>query len=58
MTNINQENVKKAVGLVCHDCGCQHFFTDNTRKGKNQIIRSRRCRNCGKRVTTCEKVVK
>ena len=46
-----------AVGLECHTCGCRHFYVDNTRKVNRMIIRYRRCRNCGKRMTTCERAI-
>jgi transcriptional regulator NrdR family protein len=52
-----EKDFEKNDGLVCRNCGCHHFYTDNTRKGTNRVIRSRRCRNCGKRVTTIERVV-
>jgi hypothetical protein len=44
-------------GLECRRCGCRHFFVDNTRKASRMIIRYRRCRNCGQRVTTCERPI-
>jgi len=44
-------------GLECRKCGCRHFYVDNTRKVNRMIIRYRRCRNCGQRMTTCERAV-
>jgi len=45
------------VGLECRACGCRHFFTDHTRKMNHMIIRYRRCRHCGRRMTTCERPI-
>lgn len=43
-------------GLQCRDCGCQHFYTLETRKqAGGRIMRRRECRYCGRRVTTYEK---
>jgi transcriptional regulator NrdR family protein len=44
-------------GLECLKCGCRHFYVDNTRKINRMIIRYRRCRHCGKRMTTCERAI-
>jgi len=44
-------------GLECRQCGCRHFFVDHTRKVNHMIVRYRRCRHCGQRMTTCERVV-
>jgi transcriptional regulator NrdR family protein len=44
-------------GLECRKCGCRHFFVDNTRRAGRMIIRYRRCRNCGQRMTTCERAL-
>ena len=44
-------------GLECRACGCRHFLTDNTRKTGKAIIRYRRCRHCGRRMTTCERAM-
>jgi len=45
------------VGLVCRDCGCRHFLTVYTRPRNDGIVRRKRCRNCGRAVTTREKIV-
>ena len=43
------------LGLVCHRCGCRHFFVVYTRpKPNGVIIRRRECRHCGTRIMTCE----
>lgn len=43
-------------GLVCHRCGCRHFYVLYTRRRPNgQILRRRECRNCGTRILTIEK---
>ncbi len=44
-------------GLECRRCGCRHFFVDHTRKVNHMIIRYRRCRHCGQRMTTCERAM-
>jgi transcriptional regulator NrdR family protein len=44
-------------GLVCGQCGCRHFWTTDKRDGDGYIRRRRECRNCGKRVTTTERIV-
>lgn len=46
--------IQETEGLVCHKCGCKHFFTLDTRKSemsfrgtKKGIIRRRKiCRHC------------
>lgn len=44
------------LGLVCSDCGCQHFLVDRVEHLPNQAIkRVRHCRHCGKRKVTIEK---
>ena len=44
-------------GLACPDCGCQHFDVLYTRPAnKGRLRRRRACRNCGRRVTTYEKI--
>lgn len=48
---------RDARGLECRRCGCRHFFVDHTRKARRMVIRYRRCRHCGQRVTTCERPV-
>jgi len=47
---------ERAVGLECRSCGCRHFVVDHTRKVNRMIIRYRRCRHCGQRITTWEPV--
>ncbi|MEW6199156.1 MAG: hypothetical protein AB1601_10920 [Planctomycetota bacterium] len=44
-------------GLECRKCGCRHFFVDHTRRANGMIVRYRRCRHCGQRMTTCERAV-
>jgi hypothetical protein len=42
-------------GLVCRNCGCQHFevlYTRPTWGGR--LMRRRACRHCGRRITTHE----
>ena len=45
------------VGLVCRACGCSHFSTVYTRRRNDGIVRRKRCRYCGKAITTREKVI-
>ncbi len=51
------EDSGESRGLECRRCGCRHFFVDNTRRANRMIIRYRRCRNCGQRMTTCERPI-
>ena len=44
-------------GLVCSQCGCRHFLTVYTRPRNDGIVRRKRCRNCGRAITTREKIV-
>jgi hypothetical protein len=44
-------------GLECSNCGCRHFWTKDKRNEDGYIRRRRECRNCGKRVTTTERIV-
>jgi hypothetical protein len=46
-----------ARGFECRKCGCWHFYVNNTRKVNRMIIRYRRCRNRGKRMTTCKRAI-
>jgi hypothetical protein len=41
----------------CRACGCRHLPVYYTRVRKGFIFRSRRCRNCGKPMTTRERTV-
>lgn len=42
-------------GLVCANCGCQHFLVERTEHlAGGRIRRHRYCRNCGRRKTTIE----
>ena len=44
-------------GLVCSQCGCRHFEVVYTRAMRGEkIVRRRACRNCGRRLTTTERV--
>ncbi len=45
------------VGLVCRHCGCRHFLTVYTRPRGDSIVRRKRCRNCGKPITTRERII-
>jgi hypothetical protein len=45
------------IGLVCHYCGCRHFLTVYTRRRNDGIVRRKRCRNCGRPITTREKIL-
>lgn len=44
-------------GLACPHCGCEHFRVIYTRRALGKkVVRSRECRNCGRRVITYERV--
>ena len=47
----------RSQGLVCRQCGCRHFLTVYTRPRGDGIVRRKRCRNCGKAITTREKML-
>ncbi len=47
-----------AVGIVCSACGCQHLSVYRTVNQENKIIRYRKCRYCGKTMTSVERVVR
>lgn len=55
--SIAEAGSKVAAGLECRKCGCRHLPVDHTRRANGMIIRYRRCRHCGARTTTCERVV-
>ena len=55
MTEPQREDRQEQRGLVCSDCGCQHFYVLYTRRRDNgRVMRRRECRNCGRRITTWE----
>lgn len=43
-------------GLSCPECGCKHLPVWYTRPRLNKIMRVRKCRNCGMRLTTYERI--
>jgi hypothetical protein len=43
-------------GLVCRKCGCTHFLVIYTRPIEGGIRRRRRCRHCGTRLMTLERM--
>jgi len=48
---------KEKRGLECRGCGCGHFNVLYTHPASGErILRRRECRNCGRRLTTYEKV--
>ena len=47
----------KPRGIECPKCGCRHFHVVYTRRGPARVLRRRECRNCGRRITTCERAV-
>lgn len=49
------EDSQSRPALECRRCGCKHFLADGLRKSRQTIYRTRRCRHCGQRVTTCER---
>jgi len=54
---MNDDDQSKPRGIECPKCECRHFFVVETRRGPACIIRRRECRNCGRRVTTTERVI-
>jgi len=45
-------------GLRCRHCGCRHFYVIYTRRAIGErLVRRRECRHCGRRVTTCERII-
>lgn len=50
-------NPEKPVGLECRDCGCTHWHTIQTRQRPKFIYRQKKCRHCGKVVSTSERIV-
>jgi len=52
-----ETNTAMPKGLVCPKCGGRRFGVVYTRPGwGGKLVRRRRCRNCGQRVTTTERV--
>lgn len=55
----------KQKGIECPNCGCSHLLSEDGKpwdvtKSVPQsgfIVRKRVCRNCGKKVTTRERIV-
>ncbi len=48
---------KPEPGLACSNCACRDLPVYYTRSRRGFILRSRECRNCGKRMTTREKEI-
>jgi len=44
-------------GLQCTRCGCRLFAVISSTRRPGYILRRRKCRHCGKRVTTTERPV-
>ena len=44
-------------GLKCPECGCSHLPVWYTRSRGDKIVRVRKCRNCGRRVSTTERII-
>ena len=52
--NQNQKAMGKR-GLECPRCGCAHFRVLYTRRAwGGRLLRRRKCRHCGRRMTTYE----
>ncbi len=46
-------------GIRCPKCGCGRLWVVYTRKvSGRRLMRRRECRDCGRRVTTVERVVR
>lgn len=50
------EDKKDKEGYRCPKCDCKHFLSGWTRHRRKSTVRSRVCRNCGRRVITVEKI--
>ena len=49
--------VAEKCGLVCRQCGCQHFRVVYLKRLPNGVLmRRRECRYCGRRVSTREQM--
>lgn len=44
-------------GIVCSVCGCRHLSVYRTVNQQNKIVRYRKCRHCGKTMTSIERAV-
>lgn len=45
-------------GLRCRHCGCDRFRVVYTRRAwGGKLVRRRECRQCGQRVSTCERII-
>lgn len=51
-----QINPERAAGIECPDCGCAHWFTIQTRQRPKFVYRQKRCRHCGRVVSTTERI--
>ena len=51
-----QRNNSEAVGLRCPSCGCRHLVATTTVQQFDEAKRYRKCRHCGKRVRTFERI--
>ena len=43
-------------GLVCRECGCNHWDVVRTRQYTNRILRVRQCRFCGRQHRASERL--
>ena len=51
----NSKNTEER-GLICRECGYQHFRVIYTRPAwDRKLVRRRECRHCGTRMTTWER---
>jgi transcriptional regulator NrdR family protein len=46
------------VGIVCSHCKCRHLPVYKTINHDNKIVRYRKCRHCGKSLTSIERLVR
>ena len=45
-------------GIPCPSCGCCYHKTIRTTRAMGEVQRQRKCRHCGRKFTTKEKVPK
>ncbi len=43
------------LGIECPRCGCRHFEVTHVWRHPDEIKRRKKCRNCGRPVTTIER---
>lgn len=47
---------EQPAGMQCPSCGCRHLPVYYTRQRIGKVVRVRKCRNCGRKILTTERV--